>query len=410
MTTQQVSAGEALFDPTDPTLRRDPFPRYRRMREQAPIWESPDGIFYLTRYDDCFTMFRSPDLSYETTATRAFRATLPSEPRERQERLDLLAKNRNLLDTDPPEHTRLRSHVNRAFSPMAVERVRADIEGIVHALIDRMIEKGSADLVADFGQLVPIYVICEMLGVPPEERSTFVALGNRVGRAIDPGVSPQEKIDATTAMIAYMAELTDACRRAPGDDVLSQLIAAADDGDRLTQDELLANSAVLLQAGFETTTNLIVNAIMCFLPDRPQLELVLNDPDVMRSGIEEVLRFRPPVHFMRPRAITRTTELGGHEFQAGDAVVPVMAAANHDPAQFPEPERFDVTRSPNRHLSFGVGHHLCVGSSLARAEGAIAVDALFRRLPTLALAVADEDLEYRPNLTLPGVARLPATR
>jgi cytochrome P450 len=409
MTRQQVSTGEVLFDPVDPALRRDPYSRYRRMREEAPIWESPDGILYLTRYDDCFAMFRSPDLSYQTTATRAFQATLPSDPRKRQERLDLLAKNRNLLDTDPPEHTRLRSHVNRAFSALAVERMRADIEGIVHALIDQMIDRGSADLVADFGQLLPIYVICEILGVPPEERSTFVALGDRVGRAIDPGVSPQEKIDAPAAMIAYMAQLTDARRQAPADDVLSHLIAAADDGDRLTQDELLANSAVLLQAGFETTTNLIVNAIMCFLHDRPQLELVLGDADVMRSGIEEVLRFRPPVHFMRPRAIARTTEIGGHVFQAGDAVVPVMAAANHDPAQFPEPDRFDVTRSPNRHLSFGVGHHLCVGSSLARAEGAIAVDALFRRLPSMTLAVAEDDLEYRPNLTLPGLARLPVT-
>jgi cytochrome P450 PksS len=409
MTTQQASAGGMLFDPADPAVLRDPFSRYRLMREQAPIWESPEGIFYLTRYEDCFTMFRSPDLSYQTTATRAFQATLPSDPVERKQRLDLLAKNRNLLDTDPPEHTRLRSHVNRAFSALAVERMRPDIEGIVHTLIDQMIGRGSADLVADFGQLVPIYVICAMLGVPPEERSTFVELGNRVGRAIDPGVSAQEKIAAPAAMIDYMGQLTEARRRAPADDVLSHLIASADDGDRLTQNELLANSAVLLQAGFETTTNLIVNAIICFLDDRPQLELALNDPDVMRSGIEEVLRFRPPVHFMRPRAITRTTEIGGQVFEAGDAVVPVMAAANHDPAQFPEPDRFEVTRTPNRHLSFGVGHHLCVGSSLARAEGAIAVGALFRRLPTLALAVAEEDLEYRPNLTLPGVARLPVT-
>jgi cytochrome P450 len=409
MTTQQVSASGVLFDPADPTLRRDPFSRYRVMRERAPIWESPEGIFFLTRYDDCFTMFRSPDLSYQTTATRAFQATLPSDPRERKERLDLLAKNQNLLDTDPPEHTRLRSHVNRAFSALAVERMRPDIESIVDTLIDRMCERGSADLVADFGQLVPICVICALLGVPPEERNTFVALGNRVGRAIDPGVSPQEKIAAPAAMIAYMAQLTEARRRAPANDVLSHLIASADDGDRLTQDELLANSAVLLQAGFETTTNLIVNAIMCFLHDRPQLQRALDDPEVMRSGMEEVLRFRPPVHFMRPRAITRTTEIGGQIFRAGDAVVPVMAAANHDPAQFPEPERFDVTRTPNRHLSFGVGHHVCVGSSLARAEGVIAVEALFRRLPTLALAVAEEDLEYRPNLTLPGVARLPVT-
>jgi cytochrome P450 len=393
-----------LFDPTDQVLRRDPYPTYRRMRQEAPAWLSPDGIRYFTRYGDCVELMRNPALSYDSTAARSYQAQLSDDPTERHRQLEETQKNRSLLDVDPPEHTRLRSLINRAFTPQGVSAARPVIGQYVDGLLDDF-EGSRVDLVWAFGSLLPIMVICRMMGVPLDERDEFLAIGNAVGRSVDPDVPVKEKLAANARLREYIGGIIDSRRSTPGDDLTTRLIAAAEEG-RVTEDELVINTGVLLVAGFETTTNLITNAIYRLLEYPDQLASFMADPEAEHLGIEEVLRFDPPAQFMRARTIVADVEIGGTQLHAGDPVIPLLAAANRDPDEFPDPDALDVGRSVNRHLSFGVGHHLCVGAHLARMEARIAVRGLFERFPDVALDPAAPP-RYRPNLQLRGFTELP---
>jgi cytochrome P450 len=395
-----------LFDPSRAELRRNPYPTYEQMREQAPAWRSPDGVWYFTRYQDYVDLLRHPALSYDSTVTRAYQASLARDPETRARQLAETQKNRSLLDVDPPEHTRLRSLINRAFTPPSVEASRPMIADYVARLIDSF-AGDQVDLVWEFGSMLPIMVICQMMGVSSEAHHEFLAIGNAVARSIDPDVPLAEKLAANARLRAYISGLLDRRRATPGDDLTTRLIAAADTG-RVTEDELVINTGILLVAGFETTTNLITNAIYRLLEFPDEKARFLADTGLDRTAIEEVLRFDPPTQFMRARTITADVELGGAELHPGDPVVPLLAAANRDPAEFPDPESFDVGRRINRHLSFGVGHHLCIGANLARMEARLAVRALFGRFPNLTLD-DQRPPEYRPNLQLRGFATLPVT-
>lgn len=395
---------ELLFDPRDPNLLQDPYPAYRRMREQAPCWKSPDGIWYFTRYRDCFDLFRSPALSYDVTNSASFQQKLSTDVDERARQVEASQRDRSLLETDPPEHTRLRSLVNRAFTARSIESSRPTIESMVGRLLESF-DSSVVDVVSQFALLVPILVICDMLGVPVEERSQFIEIGNVVARSVDPDISIDDRLAAMQQLRDYIVGLLEVRRRTPGDDLMTRLIDATEDGRLANENELIANAGVLLLAGFETTTNLIGNAVYQLLRHPDQLEVLRQDGTAILTTIEEVLRFDPPVHMMRPRTIVADTQIGDAELHSGDPVVPVLAAANRDPEEFEDPETFDVGRAVNRHLTFGLGHHLCIGASLARMEGQIAVSSLFERFPSLALA--DEEPEPRPNLSLRGFARLP---
>jgi cytochrome P450 len=399
-----MSTTALLFDPTDPSVRQNPYPAYRRMREQSPAWRSPDGVWYFTRYHDCVELMRSPALSYDSTASRAYQAGLSQDPEERAHQQAETQKNRSLLDVDPPEHTRLRSLINRAFTAPAVEASRPTIVQYVDSLMDQF-TTSRVDLVSDFGSLLPIMVICRMMGVDPEERREFLEIGDMVARSVDPDVPVPEKLDANARMRHYIARLVDMRRSKPGDDLMTRLIEATDDGRLASEDELIINTGILLIAGFETTTNLITNAVFRLLQDPERVEAYLADPSLDRTCIEEVLRYDPPTHFMRARTIVADTEIGGAELHPGDPVVPLLAAANRDPDEFDNPDTFDMSRKVNRHLSFGVGHHLCIGASLARLEGQIALRRLLERFPDLQLA-PNQEPEYRPNLQLRGFSKL----
>jgi cytochrome P450 len=256
--------------------------------------------------------------------------------------------------------------------------------------------------------MLPILVICDMLGIPTEESPNFLEVGSIVARSVDPDVPVSEKLVANRRMREYIGGLVAARRGSRGDDLMTRLIDAADDGRLVSEDELVINTAILLIAGFETTTNLITNAVYRLLEHPDQLARLRAEPELIRTTIEEVLRFDPPAQITRPRTIVRETVLGGARLVPGDAVVPVMAAANRDGAEFPDPERFDIARNPNRHLAFGVGPHLCIGSSLARMEAQTAVLRLAQRFPDLAVST-EEEPEYRPNLELRGFSRLCVT-
>ncbi len=400
-------ATNLLFDVSDPGLRRDPYPVYRRLRETAPAWRAPDGIWYFTRYQDCFDLFRHPALSYDFSESPAFQASLSPDPERRARQLASAKRHRSLLEHDPPEHTRLRSLINRAFTAPSVEASRPVIERYIDDLIDQF-DGERVDLVDAFGSMLPILVICDMMGVHPEERHEFLAVGNGIARAMDPDVPLEEKSAAGLNMRSYIGGLIDARRDSPGDDLTTRLIQAAEDGRLATQEELVMNTGALLIAGFETTTNLITNAVYQLLRHPEELARLRAEPDLIRTAIEEVLRFDPPVQMLSPRTMTAATVLGGAALEPGDAVVPVMAAANRDPDEFADPDRFDIARSPNRHLSFGLGHHMCVGSALARMEAQAAVARLLTRFPGLALDAARPP-EFRPNLALRGFATLPVT-
>jgi cytochrome P450 len=376
------------------------------MREQAPAWRSPQGVWYFSRYDDCFNLFRSPALSYDSTASAAYEATLSSDAEERSRQVEETQKNRSLLDVDPPEHTRLRSLINRAFTAPTVEAARPMIVDYVDRLMDEF-DSPKIDLVEAYGSMLPIMVICDMMGIRTEERHDFLAVGNTVARSVDPDVPLEQKLDANLRMRQYIGGLVNDRRACPGDDLMTRLIEAAAEG-RVTENELVINTGILLIAGFETTTNLITNAVYRLLTHSDQLAKLRAEPSLIKTCVEEVLRFDPPSQFMRARTIIADVKVADAELHPGDPVIPLIGAANRDPEEFEDPETFDITRRPNRHLSFGLGHHLCIGASLARMEAQIALERLFDRFPDLALAT-DEEPEYRPNLQLRGLSTLPVT-
>jgi cytochrome P450 len=329
---------------------------------------------------------------------------LSTDPDERERQLEKLNRARTVLDVDPPEHTRLRALMTRTFTARTIDASEPMIAGYVDELLNGL-TGDRIDLVSQFATMLPVLVICEMLGVAPEERHSFIEIGNAMTRSVDPGVPIETRNIATERLRTYIAGLVEVRRDHPGDDLMTRLIEAAENGRLVNDDELLANTGLLLVAGFETTTNLITNAVYQLLQHPDQLAELRADPALIKSTIEEVLRFDPPTHLMRPRTITGPVEIGGVMLNSGDAVVPILAAANRDPAEFEDPDRFDIRRSVNRHMAFGVGHHLCVGAALARSEARQAVLGLLTRFPDLSLA-ADEEPEIRPNLALRGFSRL----
>jgi cytochrome P450 len=374
------------------------------MRETSPAWRSPWGVWYFTRYDDCFEMFHSPAVSYSVMSSTSFQDGLSEDRDDRERELAMARRNRSLLDTNPPEHTRLRTLINRAFTAPTVEASRPMIGDFVDSLMDEF-EGPIVDLVSQFGDLIPILVISGIMGISAGDRDEFLALSANQVRSVDPDVPVTRQLSALDRVHHYVAALIAMKRANPGDDLATRLIAAAEDGRLVSDEELISNTAVLLVAGTETTTNLITSGIYRLLTNPDQLALLRGDQSLIGRCVEEAVRYDPSTQFMRPRTITEDFELGGAELRPGDAVVPMIAAANRDPAQFDDPDVFDITRPVNRHLSFGVGHHLCVGASLARIEAQTAITKLFERFPSLALAA--EEPTYRPNLQLRGFARLP---
>jgi cytochrome P450 len=243
-----VTTTALLFDPKDPGLRRDPYPTYRKMREQAPAWRHPEGTWYFTRYEDCVNVLRSPALSYDSTASSAYQNGLSTDPEERARQVVETQKNRSLLDVDPPEHTRLRSLINRAFTPMAVEAARPLIVEYVEGLLDQLTDS-RVEVVSEFASILPIVVICRMMGIPTSERDEFLEIGNQVARSVDPDVPVPAKLAANAKMRGYIGRLVEQRRSGPGEDLMTRLIEAADDGRLVSEDELLINSGVLLIPG-----------------------------------------------------------------------------------------------------------------------------------------------------------------
>jgi unspecific monooxygenase len=314
-----------------------------------------------------------------------------------------------MLDRDPPDHTRLRGLVSKAFTPRVVEGLRPRVQQIVDGLLDQNAARGSMELIEDFAYPLPVTVICEMLGVPVEDHETFKGWSREMARSLDPEeFLPQDVVErrqrAIESFSEYFSRLIEERRARPRDDLLSALIAAEEAGDKLTGPELLAICILLLVAGHETTVNLIGNGTLALLRHPEQLQKLRDDPSLARSAVEEFLRYDPPVQFTG-RVALADMEIGGHVLSKGQQAMLLLASANRDPEVFAEPDRLDITRRENRHLSFGHGIHFCLGAPLARVEGEIAFSGLVRRFEGLHLLT--EAPEYKENIVLRGLASLP---
>ncbi len=392
-------AGAGLSSPMLPENRPDPYPIYDFIRTREPVHHAPDGSWVLTRYDHSAALLRDPRFS--TNPARLIDGPDPASMGPiRQVGSSLM------MFLDPPDHTRLRSLVSQAFTPRMVESLRPRIQALVDELLDAVIETGEMDVLADLAYPLPTVVICELLGVPPEDREKFKAWSADASRLLD-GYLDQDAMDqgmvAGMYLFQYFTDLVDDRRRQPRDDLLSALLAAEADGERLTHAELLSTATLLFVAGFETTMNLVGNGTLALLRNREQLVRLGDDPTLVRTGVEELLRYDGPVH-VTARIATQDLEIGGCTVREGEQVVAMLGAANRDPSQFLEPHRLDVSRSPNRHLAFGGGPHFCLGAALARMEGQMAFETMLRRLPDLELDTVAPT--YRDHFVIRGVTGL----
>jgi len=392
---------DVQFNPMDPAFVEDPYPTYHVLRREDPVHHSPLGFWVLTRYADVIASLRDPRLIKEPIAAFvAARFGMAVPP----------GLGLSMLDRDPPDHTRLRGLVSKAFTPKALESLRPRIQQIVDGLLDQIERRGEMDLIEEFAYPLPVIVICEMLGVPVKDHERFKHWGLDIARGLDAIMLPPDSevgkrsVSGRRALAEYFRALIAERRAAPRDDMLSALIAAEEAGDKLSEEELLASCILLLVAGHETTVNLIGNGTLALLKHPEQLRRLRENPGLIGSAVEELLRYDGPVQ-RTARIPSEDLVIGGKTIPKGEMVMPFLGAANRDPAQFPDPDRLDITRTDNRHIAFGMGIHFCLGAPLARMEGQIAISTLLRRLPKLALA--SQRPEHRQSLTLRGLVSLP---
>jgi cytochrome P450 len=316
-----------------------------------------------------------------------------------------------MLQQDPPDHTRLRGLVVKAFSARRVEEMRPRIQQIVDETLDRLIAQARMDLIADFAFRLPVIVICEMLGIPQEHHELFFSSARTGGRLLDPVPLTRAEIDAANASNLaseeYFRSLIELRRQHPGNDLITQLVQAEEEGNKLSNEELTANIILLFGAGHETTVNLIGNGLLALYRNPDQLRLLRGNPSLITNAIEEFLRYDGSVQ-LTGRVALSDAEVGGRKVAKGESVLCLLGAANRDPAAFPDADRLDITRANIRPLSFGGGIHYCLGAQLARIEAEIAILTLLRRLPALRLD-DPEHPQWRPTFVLRGLLRLPAS-
>jgi pimeloyl-[acyl-carrier protein] synthase len=390
-------------NPFSPQMTVDPYPTYARLREVGPAYVDPPGLWVLSRYADVQMALRDPRFGREGVGgvvERVFGAGPVSE-----------SFSRWMLFLNPPDHTRLRTLVTKAFTPRASEQLRSDIQRIVDDLIDPLQQRGTFDLVADLAYPLPVAVICKLLGVPDEDRDRFNEWSAAIAESLDAFVAARPDVirranEGAAGLTEYFRDLVSARRKQPRHDLLSALVAAEDLGDRLSEEELLATCVLLFFAGHETTVNLIAAGMLALLRHPDQLAKLRDDPSLIQSAVEELLRYDGPVQ-RTGRTIREDVEIGGVTIPSGARVTIFVASANRDPAQFQEPDRLDITRTVNHHLAFGAGIHYCVGAPLARVESQVAINTLLRRLPNLKL---QSDLPvWRETAVLRGLTALPLT-
>lgn len=404
----QGAGGAPLFNPLAPDFIRDPYPHYDRLRTMDPIHVTPFGQFVASRHADVSLVMRDKRFGkdFVERSKRRYSDKIMDEPVFR-------SMSHWMLQADPPDHTRLRGLVVKAFTARRVEDMRPRIQEIVDQAIDAVIERGHMDLIEDFAFRLPVTIICEMLGIPEDHREVFYKSSRDGGRLLDPVPLTSEEIkkgnEGNLMAQMYFQQLFELRRKNPADDLTTQLVQAEEDGNKLTNEELTANIILLFGAGHETTVNLIGNGLLALHRNPDQLALLKARPELMEGAIEEFLRYDSSVQMTGRVALEEIEDLGGKRIPKGETVLCLLGSANRDPAVYPDrPDRLDVTRANVKPLSFGGGIHFCLGAQLARIEAEIAIATLLRRLPDLRIDDV-ENPEWRPTFVLRGLKRLPAS-
>ena len=400
--TEAVDAAILTLVTSADETRANPYPLYEQMRTH-PVHRSVLEVWFVSSYAGCERVLRSPAFKRRHGDAWSRRAALQGAEGRRW----LEHQERWMLWLDPPDHGRIRNLVSRAFTPRYVEAMRPRVESLVDELIDGLDGAGEVDFVDAFALPLPITIICDMLGIPDEGRREFRAWTVQSASTLQPLPTPevQDAADvASAAMEAYFTDLVEVRRRTPGDDLLTAMIAAEEDGVRLTHAELVSNAALLLAAGFETTTNLLGNGMLALLRNPEQWRRLVAEPQLAANAAEELLRYDSSVQLAAPRVVATDVEVDGTTLAEGELVVAVLGAGNRDPRRFDHPDELDIARPDPSPLSFGAGPHFCLGAALARLEASIAFERLAQRLPHIELL--DEQPPWLASQNIHGVARL----
>ncbi|MGZ9235194.1 MAG: cytochrome P450 [Anaerolineales bacterium] len=404
-----LTVGQALSlsNLGQPEVRLDPYPFYAQIRSQDPVhWDEGLGFWVLTRYADIASVYHDPRFSRAQGLRRGFERLPESEQTIAEPVYRSFSKT--MFYSDPPYHTRLRGLVNSAFTPTAIEQMRPYIQRTVDNLLDTVQAQGKMDVIHDFAYPLPILVIAQMLGLPARDRIQFKTWSDDLfailGSVPHAPALMERAVRSLTDLTKYVTELSDDRRGQPQEDLLTALVGAAEDGETLTQEELVANVIILLSAGHETTSNLIGNGLLALLENPDQMQKLRKQPGLMASAVEEMMRYDNPVQIAY-RSAAEDVEVGGKCIRKGQLVNSILAAGNRDPERFSEPDQFDITRDEGRHLGFGLGIHFCLGAPLVRLETQIAFSAMLRRFPEMSLAA--ENLEWQEHPIFRGVKSLP---
>ena len=397
-----------------PEIIANPYPSYNDLRAQDPVhWNEPLGSWALTRYSDVMEALRDRRMSADRIS--AYSGRIPEPVQEKMAPIIRIFSN-TMLFSDPPNHTRLRSLANKAFTPRVIENMRTHIQDIVDQSLDGVERAARMEVIKDLAYPLPVKVICEMLGVAPEDQDQFkkwtddlaVFLGDVRRAAQHVEVAQRSALD----MIDYLAGSIRECRQNPRDDLISALVTAEEQGDSFSEEELYSMFVLLQIGGHETTTNLIGNGLLALLQNPEQMQKLRDNPSLMETAVEELLRYHSPIQ-ITARVATEDLEIGGKRISQGQFISTYIGAANRDPGQFSDPDRLDISRQENRHLAFALGPHFCLGAALARMEGQIAIGTTLRRFPELRLEpplsteTPLEDFLWRDNPVFHGLESLP---
>jgi cytochrome P450 len=404
----QAATTEPLFNPLSPDFIRDPYPHYARLRNTDPMHLTPFGSFVASRHAEASLVIRDKRFGkdFVERTSRRYGPEIMKEPVFR-------SMSHWMLQQDPPDHTRLRGLVVKAFTARRVEDMRPRIQHIVDETLGAIAAKGHMDLIEDFAFRLPVTIICDMLGIPEDHREVFYSSSRDGGRLLDPVPLSKAEIEKGNAsnMMAqmYFQQLFELRRKTPGDDLTTQLVQAEEDGSKLSNEELTANIILLFGAGHETTVNLIGNGLLALHRNPDQLALLKARPELITNAIEEFLRYDSSVQMTGRVTLEDIDDLGGKKIPKGESVLCLLGSANRDPAVYPDrPDQLDITRPNVRPLSFGGGIHFCLGAQLARIEAEIAISTLLRRLPDMRLDDAGNP-QWRPTFVLRGLKALPAS-
>ncbi|WP_139492056.1 cytochrome P450 family protein [Brevibacillus dissolubilis] len=400
---------KVAFNPNSVEFNQDPFAVMGYFRENDPIHFFELNRFgrtlrcwLITGYDDCNTFIKEERITRDVKKVMSpemIKAINVSE--------DVNFVSDHMLFKDAPDHTRLRSLVHLAFTPRTIENMRASITQTAERLLDEMEKKVEVDIMRDFASPLPFIVLSELMGIPEEDRETFNVWTNTI---VDTSEANQELSNKYIREFkSYLGKLIEDRKANPKDDLISKLVQAEENGDRLDEAELYAMLFILVVAGLETTVNLLGSGTLALLQHRDQLEALKQHPEMIESAVEELLRYTSPVMMMANRWALEDFSYEGHSFQKGDMFFIGVGAANRDPKQFENPDQLDLDRAPNRHIAFGNGIHVCLGAPLARMEGQIAFSALLKRFPDIQLKVTADELKWRKNAFLRGLEELPVS-